>query len=89
MPTFVGIPFVHLRKTVLSPVANVCSWLWPSSERSAARLPFCTVTVTDVPLVARELPDVAVERLAVRPAGERGGRCDERRQHCGDGDDDC
>ena len=37
MPTCVGIPFVHLRKTVLSPVAKVCSWLLPEqrAERRA------------------------------------------------------
>ena len=56
MPTTFGIPFVHFRKTVFSPVANVCSWLWPRSERSAARLPFCTVTVTDELLVALSWP---------------------------------
>ena len=57
MPTtFAGIPFVHFRNTVFASVVNVCCWLCPSSERSAARLPFCTVTVTDEPLLALTWP---------------------------------
>ena len=47
MPTFVGIPADQRRKTVLSPVAKVSTWLLPSNERSAGRLPFSTESVTE------------------------------------------
>src|SRR6476620_8765649 len=43
------MPFDHLRNSVLGPVANVCTWLCPSSARNAGRLPLCTEMVSDEP----------------------------------------
>ena len=56
MPTCVGVPWLHLRNTVLASVKNVCTWLWPSSDRRAGRLPFSTVNVSVEPFVDSSSP---------------------------------
>ena len=71
VPT-VGMPWRQIRTSVFGPSVNVWFWLWPSSERSAGRLPASTCTETRR-RARREQLAAELEQLALA-AGRRAGR---------------